>query len=215
MNRIFEFTNKEEIYRKCLYASIAHAVMVGKYDLLSDEIAWDGDNYLFQNMGGVRGVIAFSGDLLVCGIQNEAEDPLDLEECIDKSNADVVKLAKNEVFPYLLLEGDDGKQNTVLTAIFWGRIDGLESTMTEEYFMKKSDNVFLPYLYEFDDLKRYWRDYYELSDEQEDMINSIFSKRVSSSSFELDESVKKKLNEWFGEKTDNCKSSFRELNIRM
>lgn len=67
----FYFFEKNDLYKKCLYASIAHAVMTGKYPLLSDEIAWDGKNYLFQNMQGVRGVIAFYESGFVCSILNE------------------------------------------------------------------------------------------------------------------------------------------------
>ena len=50
MNTIFEFTDRTSVYSKCIFASICHAVMVGKYTLLSDEISWDGTNFLFQNM---------------------------------------------------------------------------------------------------------------------------------------------------------------------
>lgn len=58
MNIIFEFTDKTRLYSKCIYASICHAVMVGKYTLLSDEISWDGRNFLFQDMEGIRGVMS-------------------------------------------------------------------------------------------------------------------------------------------------------------
>ena len=57
MNTIFEFTDRTSVYSKCIFASICHAVMVGKYTLLSDEISWDGTSFLFQNMEGTRGVI--------------------------------------------------------------------------------------------------------------------------------------------------------------
>ncbi len=50
MNTIFEFTDRTSVYSKCIFASICHAVMVGKYTLLSDEISWDGTSFLFQNI---------------------------------------------------------------------------------------------------------------------------------------------------------------------
>ena len=71
MNTIFEFTDRTSVYSKCIFASICHAVMVGKYTLLSDEISWDGTSFLFQNMEGTRGVISFSEKNFLCGIQSE------------------------------------------------------------------------------------------------------------------------------------------------
>ena len=62
MNIIFNFLNYDLLYKKCMMASVAYAIMVGKYDLLSAEQSWDGLNYNFQNMGGVRGVISFTDD---------------------------------------------------------------------------------------------------------------------------------------------------------
>lgn len=59
MNKIFEFTSYEILYKRCIMASIAHAIMVGKYDLLASEQSWDGMNYNFQNREGIRGVFSF------------------------------------------------------------------------------------------------------------------------------------------------------------
>ena len=66
MNIIFNFLNYALLYEKCMMASVAHAIMVGKYDLLSAEQSWDGLNYNFKNMGGIRGVISFTDDRYIC-----------------------------------------------------------------------------------------------------------------------------------------------------
>lgn len=55
MEKIFEFTQMNIIYNRCILASIAHAIMNGKYELLSSEQSWDDMNYLFQDFEGVRG----------------------------------------------------------------------------------------------------------------------------------------------------------------
>ena len=57
MNIIFDFLDYNTLYERCVMASIAHAVMVGEYGLLSAEQSWDGSNYNFQNMEGIRGEI--------------------------------------------------------------------------------------------------------------------------------------------------------------
>jgi len=84
MNTIFEFTDRTSVYSKCIFASICHAVMVGKYTLLSDEISWDGTSFLFQNMEGTRGVISFSEKNFLCGIQSE-ENYLEGENNIENT----------------------------------------------------------------------------------------------------------------------------------
>ena len=82
MNRIFTFTGMNTIFKSCVFASAAHALMAGEYTMLSSEISWDGDNYFFQDMEGCRGVIAFTRGLFVCGIQNIRTYTKETEEIV-------------------------------------------------------------------------------------------------------------------------------------
>ena len=83
-------------------ASIVHAIMVGKYNLLASEQSWDGANYNFQNMEGVRGVISFTEGEYICVIQNNEEyDESEIEDIplfaaidIDYSNKELPRVAK-------------------------------------------------------------------------------------------------------------------------
>ena len=101
INTIFNFTNKNDILDKCIYASIMNAVMSGAYLSLSEEIAWDGNNYLFQNMEGIRGVIAFSNDIFVCGVRNEKKYEEGREniffKLLNSASVKVQKLAEEEL----------------------------------------------------------------------------------------------------------------------
>ena len=159
MNTIFEFTDRTSVYSKCIFASICHAVMVGKYTLLSDEISWDGTSFLFQNMEGTRGVISFSEKNFLCGIQSE-ENYLEGENNIENTllkdaELDIIYRVRGEIFPYLLVE-NDGDDIPAISAIFWGEEEKICSDMNEKEFMHKSDNILLPYLYEEKDMKKYW-----------------------------------------------------------
>ena len=69
--------------------------------------------------------------------------------------------------------------------------------------------------HEFDDLKRYWHDYYEMEADQEELINKIFVARCNESSFDLDTEAKEKLARWFGDNVENCKKSFMDIGIAM
>ena len=82
--------------------------MVGKYTLLSDEISWDGTNFLFQNMEVTREVISFSEKNFLCGIQNEGnylEGENNVENILLKdAELDTIYSVREEIFPYLLVE---------------------------------------------------------------------------------------------------------------
>lgn len=49
--------------------------------------------------------------------------------------------------------------------------------MNEKEFMHKSDNILLPYLYEEKDMKKYWRDYYEMNQEHEQIVEELYLKK--------------------------------------
>ena len=216
MSKIFEFTNKTIIYKKCIFASICHAVMVGKYTLLSDEISWDGTTFLFQNMEGTRGAIFFDEKNFLCGIQNQ-ENYLEGENNIENTllkNAelDTIYRVREEIFPYFLVE-DKGESIPALSVIFWGKENSICSDMNENEFMHKSDDILLPYLYEEKDMKKYWRDYYEMSQEYEQIVEELYLKKMRKKSFVLDTVQKEKLMEWFGEEITYCKQSLEEIGI--
>lgn len=215
MNTIFKFTNRNEFYKKCIYASIAHAVMVGRYDLLTDEISWDGNNYLFQNMEGTRGVFSFSDEGVVCALQNEEQYIEGVskiyEKMLDSTDKKLLKITEEEIIPYFLVDDDNSIPG--LTSLFWSFNDSFLSLMSEEIIMKSSSNILLPYLYEFDDLKKYWRDYYEADGEQMNLINSIFEKRMISNSFSIEADIVNKLKDWFGENHALCRQALAEIGI--
>ncbi|MCR5737706.1 MAG: hypothetical protein K6G64_08665 [Eubacterium sp.] len=216
MKKIFGFTNKKEIYQKCLYASVAHAVMVGKYDLLLDEIAWDEKNYLFQDMEGLRAVIAFGENLFMCGVQNRESKPEQKEKLIDMyfggNERENVQYAEDEIFPYFLeeIENEDGIS---ISALFWGDDTVILSKMDEKDIIKISGGILLPYLYNFSDLKKYWRDYYEASDEQFELIENVYQERLTKGQFDLKEKQKEKLKLWYGDNINFCRQAFREIGI--
>lgn len=103
MNIVFDFLKYNTLYERCVMASVAHAIMVGKYNLLSSEQSWDGFNYNFQNMEGIRGVISFAEGEYICAIQNNEECDESIEqhvpEILSGANAKIMNLAKEEALP--------------------------------------------------------------------------------------------------------------------
>ena len=147
INTILNFTNKNDILDKCIYASIMNAVMSGAYPSLSEEIAWDGNNYLFQNMEGIRGVIAFSNDIFVCGVRNEKKYEEGREniffKLLNSASEKVLKLAEEELLPYFLVESEN-ENIPALSMIFWGENDMILSCVNESEVMERSEFSLLP-----------------------------------------------------------------------
>ena len=63
------------------------------------------------------------------------------------------------------------------------------------------------------DMKKYWRDYYEMNQEHEQIVEELYLKKMTNDSFLLDAVQKEKLMEWFGEEITYCKQSLEEIGI--
>jgi len=216
MNVVFDFLKHSTLYERCVMASVVHAIMVGKYNLLASEQSWDGINYNFQNMEGVRGVISFSEGEYICAIQNDEEYEEDIEqqvaEILKGASAEILDLAQEEALQYMMVDYK-GKYVPFITSAFWGDGDINYSNQSEEQLIKKSEKIIMPFLYSEDDAKKYWKNYYEMTDEQIGLAEDIYKRRISlSGKLNLSKDEANKLKEWFGD-IDECIESFQELNI--
>ena len=216
MNSVFDFLKCNTLYERCVIASVAHAIMVGKYNLLASEQSWDGANYNFQNMEGVRGVISFTEGEYICVTQNNEECDEDIEqhasELLRGANAKIMKLAKEEALQYMLINYK-GKDVPFITSAFWGSGDTNYSNQSEEQLIKISEKTIMPFLYSEDDAKKYWKNYYEMTDEQIELAENIYKRRINvSGRLNLSINEVNKLKEWFDD-IDECIESFQELDI--
>ena len=216
MNIVFDFLKYDTLYERCVIASVAHAIMVGKYNLLASEQSWDGMNYNFQNMEGIRGVISFADGEYICVIQNNKEYVEDIErhvsEILRGANVKIMDLAKEEALQYMLVNYK-GKDIPFITSAFWGSGDANYSNQSEEQLIKISEKTIMPFLYSEDDAKKYWKDYYEMTDEQIELAENIYKRRINvSGRLNLLINEINKLKEWFVN-IDECIESFQELGI--
>ena len=218
MNIVFDFLNYASLYEKCVLASVVHAIMVGEYDLLSAEQSWDGLNYNFQNMEGIRGTISFAEDRYICVIQNDAmyENYAEhhVSELLQGAEAKTIDLAQNEALQYMLID-HRGKTVAFISAAFWGDKEINHSNLSEEQIIKISENTIMPFLYNENDAKIYWKDYYEMTNEQIELAEDICKRRIlTKGKMKLARNEIDKLKEWFDD-IDECIESFRELDIYM
>lgn len=216
MNKIFDFLNYDSLYKRCIMASIAHAIMVGRYNLLASEQSWDGYNYNFQNMEGIRGVISFYKGIYVCVTQNNVEyakyNEFHTSKLFYGAEEKIIKLAKDEALQYMLVDYN-GNSIPFISTAFWGDRNSSFSNQSEAELIEISQKLIMPFLYSESDAKKFWRDYYEMSAEQYKMMEDIFEKRTKTRGiFNLTLNEKTKLEKWFGDISE-CVESFEELKI--
>lgn len=221
MNNVFAFTNKETIYRRCILASVIHAVMNGRFEEFAFEQSWDGMNYSFQDSEGARGTISFCDDIFVCAVRND-EDYISGEAEVLNSlfigaGKKTQDIAAEITLQYLLIN-EKGIEKPAVTAAFWGDKETIFANQTEREIIDKSGGILLPLFYEEADALRYWKEYNDLDDDSDsdkiDFMKEIYNKRINTDGrIVLDRSVKEKLVLWFGDSISECIVSFEEMNI--
>ena len=165
---------------------------------------------------GIRGVISFAEGEYICAIQNNEECDESIEqhvpEILSGANAKIMNLAKEEALQYMLVNYN-GKSVPFITSAFWGSGDTNYSNQSEEQLIKSSEKTIMPFLYSEDDAKKYWKNYYEMTDEQIELAEDIYQRRISvSGRLNLSINEVNKLKEWFDD-IDECIESFQELGI--
>lgn len=216
MNQIFKFMDTFELYEKCIIASISHAIMVGKYPLLAAEQSWDDINYNFQDMVNGKGTISFKNDRLVCVIQiNKSLNEYELDssmKLLDIAPKEIQDLATNEALLYML-EEVNGEYVSVISIAFWGEKNKFYSKQLEKEIIEISSGLLIPYVLSKKEAWKYWKDYYEMSEEQLELAKLLFKKRILSKDIViLEEEIKHMLEKWFIN-IDECLEAFAELKI--
>ena len=201
-----------------MYAAIAHAIMVGKYDLLAAEQSWDGGNYIVQNFEGVKIVIAFQPDRYICAIQNnnnakgQCINNNAITNCYAGTDMAIKRLAEEEILPYMLINYD-GAEIPFVSSSFWGNDGYNYSNQNEEYILNDAEGLINSFLSDAETSKLYWKEYYDMSKEQQELVEEIYQRRLAEKGImHLNDSEKNKLHEWF-ESVTECVESFREMLI--
>lgn len=216
MKKVFHGLNRDRLYQRCLLGSIAHAIMVGEYGLLSAAQSWDGQNYNFMDFEGVRGTISFSENQYVCVIQNiksriTGEKEI-FHELLYGAGDEICNLAKNEALLYLLVEKNGGNVPAA-TIAFWGNTQNTYSNMEEEKLLEESHQVIVPFICSEEEARKYWIADYEMKPEQAALAEEIYKQKIcADSKLILNQSIKKILLSWF-DNIDECIESFSEMEI--
>lgn len=176
--------NKNNIWNGCILASIAHAIMAAQYPELSYEHSWDGENYNIVDGSGGRGTITFKDKYLVGAFRNENFTRTDIPAAIDLfmgAPKEVLEIAKNETLEYLLEEDEDGTASPSVTTAFWGDNDSITSIDSIVKIVQGGGYLLERQFMESDSAFESWRDYYEMTSEQVELLKSIYDRKVNNS----------------------------------
>jgi len=178
---------RNQLWEGCILASIAHAIMVAHYPELANEHSWDGINYSVQDSSGSRGTITFSSNYCVAAFRYENSARISGNKInspqkyfLDASH-EIIKLAEDETLQYLL-DNIDGKLVPVITTAFWGENDDL---FTNDIFSEMIENggfLLEKQTMDIDSSIKAWEEYYDMSEQQCNMLKSIFKRRISQTS---------------------------------
>lgn len=175
--------NKLQLWSGCLLASIAHAIMVAHYPEFSYEHSWDGDNYSVVDDSGARGTITFKENYCVGAFRSEQDTRPDMPTALDffaGAPREVLELAKTETLEYLLDQREDGTISPSITTAFWGDHDTMTSVDHIVGLVQYGGYLLDRQLMEPEIAIESWRDYYDMTAEQVNLLKSIYERKISS-----------------------------------
>lgn len=210
--------NKNNLWNGCILASIAHAIMVAHYPETSYEHSWDQENYSVLDSLGGRGTVTFKENYFVAAFRNDNVTRTDIPTALDfftSAPKEVLDLAVNETLEYLLGENIDGTISPSITTAFWGDNDTITSIDNIVRIVKCGGYLLERQLMEYDAAVKSWRDHYDMTTKQVELLKSIYLKKINNSKkkIPLTKSQIKLIGTENPEGLSESRTSFEELNI--
>jgi hypothetical protein len=175
---------KDQLWRGCILAAIAHAIMVAHYPEQSNEHSWDGINYSVQDSAGTRGTITFNSQYCVAAFRNDKSERVNISEGLKEANhyfdgapEEILRLAQEETLQYLL-DNVKGKTIPLITTAFWGTNDNLITGDTFENMYENGVFLLETQTMNFDESVEAWKEYYDMSLQQTNLLLSIYKRKV-------------------------------------
>ncbi|WP_018756447.1 hypothetical protein [Paenibacillus terrigena] len=211
-----------QIWRGCTLAAIVHAMMVAHYPELSNEHSWDGMNYSVQDSTGARGTITFSPNYVVAAFRKDNSERLSankFDEAIEYFSGapiEVIDLAKSETLLYLL-EDINGDIKPQITTSFWGTPIKSYSLDSIEELYDNGASLLEYQLMHFEEALEAWKEYYDMSNQQCELLLSIYNRKVTSplAPIHLTKAEIKKIGDADQEGLSESKISFNEIGIKL
>lgn len=221
MNNIESFTwKREDLFKGCLLASIAHAIMVAHYPDLLNEHSWSGKNYNVQDNMGIQGTITFENSYCIAAFRDDNSECLSGKNKIELANIyfkklpkEFRKMAEMETLQYLLCDVN-GIHKPVITTGFWGENE-IYSLDTQKDFMENGGGILKTQLKDVKEGIRDWKEYYDMSSDQCNLLKDIYDRVITygAETVTLSKNDIKRIACDDIESLEESKISFREIGI--
>lgn len=173
---------KDQLWRGCILATIAHAIMVSHYPELSNEHSWDGINYSVQDSAGARGTITFDSEYCVAAFRDENSLRINSGSNVNKyfkgAPEEIVILAHGESLQYLL-DNVGGKAKPLITTAFWGKGKKLFAVDLFEDILENGGFLLEKQTMAFDEAIEAWKEYYDMSSEQCKLLRIVYERKIA------------------------------------
>lgn len=208
--------NADVLYKGCLTASIAHAIMTNVYPELSYEQSWDGGNHSLQDTAGKRGTLSFSDGFCVGAVRDEGVPAIgqaELERILsEECPPSVGRLARQETLQYLLAD-DGGKVIPAVSGLFWADRSSLHCPQGHDERLKNALALFWRIVLPKDRAIEEWRAYYGM----DDRAAALFCRLIDEKTAAGDRPITLRP-EWQGlipggSVCRECAEAFREMDI--
>ena len=175
---------KERLWKGCMLASIAHAIMVAYYPEVSNEHSWDGMNYSIQDSAGARGTITFSQDYFVAVFRDDNSERLskknsmrEYKHYFDGAPSEIIELAKQEALQYLL-QKVDGNIVPLITTAIWGNETETLSNDTFKDMQNNGGFLIQRQTLDIEEAFDSWKEYYDMTEPQYNLLRDIYKRKV-------------------------------------
>lgn len=215
--KLLEF-KREKLWKGCILASIAHAIMVAHYPEISNEHSWDGINYNVQDSDASRGTITFQPKFCIGAFRDESKINFipNHKQAIEHfvgAPIEIKTLANNETLQYLL-DDIDGKVNPVITTAFWGVEEEIFSMDLFDKVYINGGHLLSKQLMNFNEAIRAWTEYYDMDNNQCKLLKRVFKERILGKNIILNKSDIRLIGTNDLEALEESRISFEEMGIK-
>lgn len=186
-----------DLYDKCIYSTISHAISNLTSPFFSYEQSWDSYNYSFID-GSSRGLISFDLDNGICSgaVRSDKSERMlwypkyKAVDFFKNASRSIVRMAKKETLEYLY-DVVKGKKIPVVTGAFWIENNNLEFSDTLSLFIENGGE-YVNNILTYNDLKKYWNEICEFTECEQNIINYLYqnfqsgNKIISLNQFPID-----------------------------
>ncbi len=168
------------IWKNCIVASIAHAIMVPHFPYLAHEHSWDGPNYQIQDSQGIRGSITFQDDQVIAAFRNEQVPvrPFAYSHFFEHAPDSIQLIAQDETLQYLL-EDIDGQVRPSISTACWISHDMLYANDTWEDLLNHGASLFFKQIMDIEQAYTYWAEVNEMNETQFHLLKSLSEHKIT------------------------------------